>query len=145
MNGFGVSRYGPVSFMPSPTAAIRRGTFFGKFANRRHFVEGNTMPVLDRPSTTRRAGRRAIKATLAGSLRGDLSAAATKLQEALHRCDITVWTNAASEILFDRADTSPQVGPEWLAGTYGVGASAGDIEADLVALRRECIPTAILD
>jgi hypothetical protein len=103
------------------------------------------MQVLERPSTTRRAGRRAIKATLAGSLRGDLSAVATRLQEALHRSDITVWTNANSDIFFDRVEASPHVGPEWLAGTYGVGASASDIEADLVALRHECIPAAILD
>jgi hypothetical protein len=103
------------------------------------------MPLLERQTTRPRAVRRGIKATLVGSLRGDLSAVADKLQEALHRSDITVWTNANSEVLFDRADTSPQVGAEWLAGTYGVGASASDIEADLVALRRECIPSAILD
>ncbi|MEO7431261.1 MAG: hypothetical protein ABIR62_04445 [Dokdonella sp.] len=103
------------------------------------------MPHLAHPSNTRRTSPRVIKATLAGSLRGDLSAVAIKLQEALHRSDITVWANADSEILFDRAEASPQVAAEWLAGTYGVGASASDIEADLLALRHECIPAAILD
>lgn len=101
------------------------------------------MPVLALHST--RAPRRAVRATRAGSLRGDLSAIATTLQEALHRFDITVWTNADSEILFDRAEASPQIAAEWLAGTYGVGASASDIEADLLALRQECIPAAILE
>lgn len=103
------------------------------------------MPLRALQSSSRRTPRRTIKATLAGSLRGDLSAVAIKLQEALHRSDITVWTNADSEILFDRAEASPQVAAEWLAGTYGVGASAGDIEADLLALRHECTPAAILD
>jgi len=103
------------------------------------------MPALELNSSHRRARSGAIKATVAGSLRGDLSAVATKLQEALHRSDITVWTNAYSDILFDRAEASPTVSAEWLAGTYGVGASASDIEADLLALRHECIPAAILD
>jgi len=103
------------------------------------------MPVLEQKSSNRRARSSALKATVAGSLKGDLSAVATRLQEALHRSDITVWTNADSDILFDRAEASPQVGAEWLAGTYGVGASASDIEADLLALRHECIPAAILD
>ncbi len=103
------------------------------------------MPILAAPPNGRRAARRTLKATRAGSLRDDLSAVATRLQEALHRFDITVWTNADSDIFFDRAEASPQVGAEWLAGTYGVGASASDIEADLLALRHECIPAAILD
>ncbi|MEO7324506.1 MAG: hypothetical protein ABIW82_06730 [Dokdonella sp.] len=68
-----------------------------------------------------------------------------KLHEALHRSDITVWANASSDVLFDAPESSPDIGPEWLAGTYGVGASPGDIEADLMALRHECIPIAILD
>jgi hypothetical protein len=103
------------------------------------------MQGLEYRSNTRRAGRKAAQATCAGSLRGDLSIMAARLIEALHRNDITVWANADLDVYFDRAETSPRVSAEWLAGTYGVGASASDIEADLRLLRRECIPAAILD
>jgi hypothetical protein len=103
------------------------------------------MQILESQSPARRTRRKALRATMAGSLRDDLAAVAMKLHEALHRSDITVWTNASSEILFDAPESCPNVGSEWLAGTYGVGATASDIEADLRALRRECIPAAILD
>lgn len=93
----------------------------------------------------RNGGRKPTRATSAGSLRGDLAAVAIKLHEALHRSDITVWTNANSEVLFDVPESSPNISSEWLAGTYGVGASASDIEADLMELRGECIPAAILE
>lgn len=93
----------------------------------------------------RRKGRKPARATRVGSLRGDLATIAMKLHEALHRSDITVWTDATSEVLFDAPESSPNVGSEWLAGTYGVGASVSDIEADLMALRCECISAAILE
>lgn len=96
-------------------------------------------------STARRAVRKSAQTTYAGSLRGDLSAIATKLHQALHRSDITVWANADSEVHFDAPEKSPLISAEWLAGTYGVGASASDIEADLLLLQRECIPAAIMD
>ena len=54
------------------------------------------------------------------------------------------WTNADSEVLFSRPEKTPEISSEWLAGTYGIGASVSDIAADLDALRCECIPAAIL-
>lgn len=90
-------------------------------------------------------GRAARPAKLAGSLRGNLSEIALKLYDAVHRCDIKVWTNAHADVYFDAVDTSPEVDAEWLAGTYGVGAGANDIEADLQVLRGDCIPKAILE
>lgn len=89
--------------------------------------------------------RAAHSAKLAGSLRGDLAEIALKLHDALHRSDIKVWTNAHADIYFEAVDRSPDVGAEWLAGIYGVGAAADDIEADLLVLRRERVPAAMLD
>jgi hypothetical protein len=106
------------------------------------------MQALDHGSATRRSGHKTLKSTraaCAGSLRGDLATVAMKLHEALHRSDITVWTNADSEVLFCQSESTPEIGSEWLAGTYGIGASVNDIAADLDVLRCECIPAAILD
>ena len=106
------------------------------------------MQALDHASPIRRSRHKSPKSTraaCAGSLRGDLASVAMKLHEALHRSDITVWTNADSEVLFSQPERTPEIGSEWLAGTYGIGASVSDIAADLDALRCECIPTAILD
>ena len=103
------------------------------------------MPGLDSRSPSRRAGRKSARAMFAGSLHGDLGAIAMKLHEALHRADITVWTNANSEVLFDTPESCPEIGSQWLAGTYGVGANLSDIEADLRALRCECTPADILE
>lgn len=103
------------------------------------------MPHLDSQSLTRRIGRKPMRVTMAGSLRGDLATVAMRLVDALHQSDITVWTNASSDVFFDSPENSPNVASEWLAGTYGVGASSSDIEADLMALRHECVPAAILD
>jgi hypothetical protein len=103
------------------------------------------MQVIESRIRTSRLSRRAARAKLAGSLRGDLSAVAMKLHQALERSDITVWANADSEIFFDAPEACPEIACNWLVGTYGVGASASDIEADLGVLRRECVPAAILD
>ncbi|MEO5561044.1 MAG: hypothetical protein ABIO49_14000 [Dokdonella sp.] len=103
------------------------------------------MPNFKSQSLTQLNGRKASRATMAGALRGDLATVAMRLHDALHQSDITVWTNARSDVFFDAPESSPNVASEWLAGTYGVGASASDIEADLMALRHECVSAAILD
>jgi hypothetical protein len=84
------------------------------------------------------------KAMTAGSLRGDLSAIAKTVHLASLHFDIVVWANANADILFDKAERSPEVAPEYLAGTYGIGASPSDIESDLRILRSERVSTAIL-
>jgi hypothetical protein len=92
------------------------------------------------PSPAQRRG----KAMMAGSLRGDLAEIAKTVHMASLHFDITVWANANAEILFDRAERSPDVAPEYLAGTYGIGASPSDIESDLRVLRSERVSSAIL-
>lgn len=88
--------------------------------------------------------RRPGKAMFAGSLRGDLSEIAKTVHLASLHFDITVWANANAEVLFDKAEQSPEISPEYVAGTYGVGASPSDIESDLQALRRERVSASIL-
>lgn len=84
------------------------------------------MPNLDSQSLPRRSVRKSASANVAGSLRGDLATVAMRVVEVLHQSDITVWTNVSSDRFFDAPERSPNVASEWLAGTYGVGASAID-------------------
>jgi hypothetical protein len=92
-----------------------------------------------------RANARRTHARIAGSLRGDLSELASRLHDALHRSDITVWTDDQAQVYFDTVGATPELAPQWLAGTYGVGARADDIEADLRVLRHERLSTAMID
>ena len=78
------------------------------------------------------------------AFRGDLSEVARTVHLASLHFDVTVWANANAEVLFDRSERSPDVAPEYLAGTYGIGAVPSDIESDLQALRRERVSSAIL-
>lgn len=100
----------------------------------RHFFE----------ATSSSPAQRRGKAMFAGSLRGDLAEVARTVHLASLHFDITVWANANAEILFDKAERSPDVAPEYLAGTYGIGALPSDIESDLRVLRSERVSSAIL-
>jgi hypothetical protein len=90
------------------------------------------------------APSRRSKAVFAGSLRGDLAEVARTVHLASLHFDVTVWANANAEVLFDRSERSPDVAPEYLAGTYGIGALPSDIESDLRVLRSERVSSAIL-
>lgn len=92
-----------------------------------------------RASRPTRAG-----AKCAGSLCGDLSQIARAVYHASLHSDITVWSDANADVLLDRAERSPAVEPQYLAGTYGVGARLDDIEGDLQMLQRERLPSAML-
>ncbi len=94
---------------------------------------------------SRRAIPRRPHARIAGSLRDDLAELASRLHDAVHRSDITVWTDDQAQVYFDNVGAAPELAPQWLAGTYGVGARANDIEADLLVLRRERLSTAMID
>jgi hypothetical protein len=94
-------------------------------------------------SSTSRHARRG-KASFAGSLRGDLAEVAKAVHLASLEGDVTVWANANAEVLYDRSDRSPDIAPEYLAGTYGIGSLPSDIESDLCVLRRERVSSAIL-
>jgi hypothetical protein len=91
-----------------------------------------------------RATPRRRHARIAGSLRGDLAELACRLHEAVHHDDITVWTDEQAQVYFDTVGATPELAPHWLAGTYGVGARADDIEADLQVLRHERLSTAMI-
>ncbi|WP_395680028.1 hypothetical protein [Dokdonella sp.] len=94
------------------------------------------------PSTF--ADRRAQRAKLAGSLTDDLGVVALNLLHALKRSDIVVWTDATAEVYFDAADRCPNVEPDHLVGTYGLGANIADIEADLGVVRSERVSNAMI-
>jgi hypothetical protein len=79
-----------------------------------------------------------------GSLRGDLAEIARKVHDATAHFDITVWTTADADVLFERADRTPDIGAPYVAGTYGVGSMPSDIESDLLALKMERVSTAML-
>lgn len=96
------------------------------------------------PQTTLRRARRSARGRTAGSLMGDLSQVASRLHEALQRSDITVWTNPDAQIFFDAPESCPSIDSHRLVGTYGVGASPCDIEADLSAMRNESIPVSMI-
>ncbi len=83
-------------------------------------------------------------ATCAGSLCGDLSEIAGTIYRASLHFDITAWSNADADVLLDRAERSPEIEPEYLAGTYGIGARLSDIESDLQTLQRERFSSAML-
>lgn len=95
------------------------------------------MPTSARKST--RGG-----AMCAGSLYGDLSEIAATIYRALLHFDVTAWSNADADVLLARADRSPEIEPQYLAGTYSIGARLSDIESDLRALQRERVSTAML-
>lgn len=79
--------------------------------------------------------------TRAGSLHGDLGSVAMRLQDALQYSDIAVWADASGDILYAVKEGCPDDLPApWLAGVYGVGASAGEIAEDLAVLRRQQVP-----
>lgn len=84
------------------------------------------------------------KALSAGSLLGDLAEVAHAVHLASRHFDVTVWSNADAEIYFDRAERSPAVDPQYLAGTYGVGSVPSDIESDLLILKVQCVSSAII-
>lgn len=79
-----------------------------------------------------------------GSLGGDLSEAARMIHLASVQFDVTVWTNNDVEILFDKAERTPDIAPDYVAGTYGIGAVATDIENDLCELRKQRISNSMI-
>ncbi len=86
-----------------------------------------------------------LGATCAGSLcGGDISQIAHVVHQAAQHADITVWSDANADVLVDRADRSPDVEPQYLAGTYGIGAQLSDIESDLQVLQNERVSAAIV-
>lgn len=94
---------------------------------------------------TKTKNRVRASARRAGSLFDrDLSEIAKTVYSAALHFNVTVWTDADAEVLLDRAGRCPSVDPEYLAGTYGIGARLDDIHNDLQALQRERTSSAML-
>ena len=90
------------------------------------------------------AGRKRRRPTRAGSLHGDLAAAAHKIYLALVDGDVAAWADAEADIWFCQAEGAPLLVEGWAIGTYRMGASASDILDDLVELRRSRSNDAII-
>jgi len=87
---------------------------------------------------TRRAAR-------AHSLSGDLGATALAIHAALADGDVTVWSNAAGDILWAVGAVDAGRGATDTAiGSYRMGVRASDIEDDLRAVRGTYAGGAIL-
>ncbi len=95
------------------------------------------------PVKVQRSGRAGAKC--AGSLcGGDMASIAHVVYQAALHGYVTVWSDANADVLFERADRSPPIELECVAGTYGMGSQLSDIESDLKLLQRERMPAAIL-
>ena len=91
-----------------------------------------------------RRGRRAPRPQRAGSVHGDLAVAAKRIYLALVDGDVAVWADAAADVWFAPADEFPAIADASAVGFYRMGASASDIEEDLIELRRSRSTDAIL-
>ncbi len=74
----------------------------------------------------------------------DVGAIAQKIHAALIDDDVVVWSGTGPEIYFVHAHIAPDVPAECAIGTYRMGASAADIEEDLVALRNARVSGAMI-
>jgi len=72
----------------------------------------------------------------AGSLLGDLRAIAQRIHSTLVDDDVIVWSGAGHEVYFTHQRTAPELRADCVLGTYRMGASAADIEEDLIEVRR---------
>ncbi len=79
-----------------------------------------------------------------GSLFGDVSQIADYIAAARVACNVTVWLNAKTEIVCSGAGIAPELAPEYVLGTYGIGANRADIQADLIAFQNERTSNAMI-
>jgi hypothetical protein len=71
-----------------------------------------------------------------GSLLDDVGAIARKIHATLIDDDVVVWSGVADTLYFTHQRTAPELPADCVLGTYRMGASAADIEEDLLELRR---------
>jgi hypothetical protein len=80
-----------------------------------------------------------------GSLLGNVSAIAQRIYMALIEDDVVVWSGAGGpEVFFMHMRVAPDLPAEHLLGTERMGASAADIEEDLIELRRSRVSGAMI-
>lgn len=88
---------------------------------------------------------KASRATRTHALSGDLGATALAIHAALADGDVTVWSNAAGDILWTiGADDAERDATDTTIGSYRMGVPASDIEDDLRAVRGTYAGGAIL-
>jgi hypothetical protein len=81
--------------------------------------------------------RHLVKEQHLGSLFGDIEYLAEYISVARTSRDVRVWLNAKTELVCCGADSAPELAPEYLLGTYGLGSNIADIQQDLIAFRNE--------
>jgi hypothetical protein len=79
-----------------------------------------------------------------GSLRGDLGKIADRIYASLVEDDVMVWSGSGVDVFFMHAQRAPELSSDCVLGTYRMGASAADIEEDLVELRRSRVSGSML-
>jgi hypothetical protein len=85
-----------------------------------------------------------IKEQRLGSLFGDIEYLAEYISVARTSRDVRVWLNAKTELICSSADSAPELAPEYLLGTYGLGSDVADIQQDLIAFRNERVSNAMI-
>jgi hypothetical protein len=80
----------------------------------------------------------------AGSLLDDLDAMAKSIYAALVQDDVLVWASPGLDVYFMHANEAPEIPPDYVLGTYRLGASATDIAEDLHELRKSRVSGAML-
>lgn len=89
--------------------------------------------------------REARRTARGHTLSGDLAATAIAIHAALADGDVTVWSNAAGDVLWAiGADVATRAAGDTPIGSYRMGIPAGDIEDDLHAVRGAYAGGAIL-
>jgi hypothetical protein len=81
--------------------------------------------------------RRVIEEQRLGSLFGDIEQMSDCIKSALTVRDVTVWLDSKAELICSAAGIAPVLPPEYLLGTYGIGADRTDIREDLLEFRNE--------
>lgn len=99
---------------------------------------------MHRVNTQQKSGTRTNVKRAGSLLDDDLADIAKTVHAASMLFEITVWADANAQVLLDRAWCCPPVDPEYLAGTYSMGACLDDIHSDLQVLQRERTSSAIL-
>jgi hypothetical protein len=88
--------------------------------------------------------RRVVEERRLGSLFGDIEQMSDGIKSALMACDVTVWLDSKAELICSGTGIAPALPPEYLLGTYGIGADRSDIREDLVEFRNERVSHAMI-
>ncbi len=88
--------------------------------------------------------RRIIEERRLGSLFDDIGKISDGIKSALMVRDVTIWLDSNAELVCSGSDRAPVLSPEYLLGTYGIGADLADIREDLMEFRNERVSRAMI-